>query len=73
MPIKDCTVDGKSGRKYGDSGKCYTGRDANKKAIKQAVAIKIAKGEIKPKNKFQEFKDKVLDLQQILNKINAEE
>tara|TARA_R100001594_G_C3959254_1_gene244920 strand:- start:138 stop:419 length:282 start_codon:yes stop_codon:yes gene_type:complete len=39
MPLKRCSEDEKSGWKWGDSGKCYTGRDAKKKAIKQGVAI----------------------------------
>lgn len=39
MPIKRCSIDGKSGYKWGDEGKCYTGPDAKKKAIKQAIAI----------------------------------
>lgn len=34
-----CSKDGKSGWKYGDSGHCYTGPGAKKKAIKQGVAI----------------------------------
>ena len=40
MPIKKCTSKGKSGKKYGDSGKCYTGKDAKSKAVKQMKAIK---------------------------------
>lgn len=32
-------VNGKSGWKYGDSGKCYTGPDAKKNATKQGLAI----------------------------------
>jgi hypothetical protein len=39
MPLKKCSNDGKSGYKWGDSGNCYTGPDAKKKAIKQGVAI----------------------------------
>lgn len=39
MPLKKCGSDGKSGWKWGDSGKCYTGPDGKKKAIKQGVAI----------------------------------
>ena len=39
MPLKKCAVSGKSGYKWGDSGKCYTGRDAKKQAIRQGVAI----------------------------------
>jgi hypothetical protein len=42
MPIKTCTKDGKSGFKYGDSGKCYTGKDAKAKAAKQARAIRAS-------------------------------
>jgi hypothetical protein len=36
MPLKRC---GKDGWKWGDSGECYTGPGAKKKAIKQGVAI----------------------------------
>ena len=36
MPIKRC---GDDGYKWGDTGKCYTGPDAKKKAIKQGIAI----------------------------------
>lgn len=43
MPIKKCTKDGKSGFKYGDSGTCYTGPGARKKAAKQGQAIEISK------------------------------
>ena len=39
MPLKNCTVDGKAGYQWGNAGKCYTGPDAKKKAIKQGVAI----------------------------------
>lgn len=39
MPLKQCQIDGKKGWKYGDSGKCYTGPDAKKKAIAQGIAI----------------------------------
>lgn len=38
MPIKKCG----SGYKYGNSGKCYTGKGARKKAVKQAQAIKAS-------------------------------
>lgn len=43
MPIKKCSIEGKSGYKYGDSGKCYTGPDAKKKAFKQGLAVEISK------------------------------
>jgi hypothetical protein len=39
MPLKRCQKDGKSGWKWGDSGKCYTGEGGKKKAIAQGVAI----------------------------------
>lgn len=39
MPIKKCSDGGKSGFKWGDSGKCYTGPDGKKKAIKQGLVI----------------------------------
>ena len=39
MPIKKCEIDGKSGYKWGNEGKCYTGPDAKEKAYKQGAAI----------------------------------
>ncbi len=39
MPLKKCSQDKKSGWKWGDSGKCYTGPEGKKQAIKQGVAI----------------------------------
>ena len=39
MPLKRCESGGKSGWKWGDQGKCYTGPGGKKKAIKQGVAI----------------------------------
>ena len=39
MPVKECQIGGKSGFKWGDEGKCYTGPDAKKKAIAQGIAI----------------------------------
>lgn len=41
MPIKDCQKKGKKGKKYGDSGTCYTGPDGKDKAIQQMKAIKV--------------------------------
>lgn len=40
MPLMRCTSNGKSGWKFGKSGKCYTGPGAKKKAAKQGAAIK---------------------------------
>lgn len=39
MPLKQCNNGNKSGYKWGDSGHCYTGKDAKKKAIRQGYAI----------------------------------
>jgi hypothetical protein len=45
MPVKKCTVKGKSGWKYGKSGKCYPGgNNAKKKAYVQGYAIKKSGG-----------------------------
>ena len=40
MPVKPCTKNGQSGFKYGDSGTCYTGKDAKKRAERQGRAIR---------------------------------
>jgi hypothetical protein len=39
MPLKECQINGESGYKWGDQGKCYVGEDAKQKAINQAIAI----------------------------------
>lgn len=39
MPIKQCQVNGKSGWKWGNEGKCYTGPGGKEKAIAQAIAV----------------------------------
>jgi len=39
MPLKKCTVESKAGYQWGDTGKCYTGPEGKKKAIKQGVAV----------------------------------
>jgi hypothetical protein len=39
MPLKKCSEDKKSGWKWGDQGKCYTGPEGKRKAIRQGVAI----------------------------------
>ena len=39
MPLKKCTTDNKGGYKWGNEGKCYTGPNAKKEAIKQGLAI----------------------------------
>ncbi len=39
MPIQSCTVKGKPGKRWGQSGKCYAGAAAKAKALRQARAI----------------------------------
>ena len=39
MPLNNCSENGKNGWKWGDEGKCYTGKDGKKQAIKQGIAI----------------------------------
>lgn len=39
MPLQRCTVNGKQGWKWRQSGKCYTGPQAKKQALQQAQAI----------------------------------
>lgn len=44
MPIQKCKKKGKTGYKYGESGKCYTGKKDKIKAIKQGLAIAYRQG-----------------------------
>lgn len=39
MPVKECQINGISGWKWGDEGKCYSGPNGKKKAIAQGIAI----------------------------------
>lgn len=45
MPLEWCMKDGKRGWRWGKTGKCYTGDDAKKKALKQAKAIEASKND----------------------------
>lgn len=38
MPNEKCMAKGKAGERWGKKGKCYTGKDAAKKAAKQGRA-----------------------------------
>lgn len=68
MPLKKCSEDKKSGWKWGDSGKCYTGPEGKKQAIKQGVAIegpekfskKVKAGELEFTEKDYEYIDDAL-------------
>ena len=42
MPLQTCISDGKTGTKWGKSGKCYTGKGGKSKAKKQMRAIKAS-------------------------------
>lgn len=46
MPVKSCRSNGKSGFKWGDNGKCFTGENAKAEATKQGKAIEISKKEL---------------------------
>lgn len=49
MPLMQCTKDGKSGWKFGESGHCYTGPNGKSNAARQGRAIEMskhAKGEL---------------------------
>jgi hypothetical protein len=39
MPVMRCKAKGKSGYKYGRSGKCYVGKGSRAKAARQGRAI----------------------------------
>lgn len=43
MPLKRCQVNNQQGWKWGDSGKCFTGKDAKEKAAEQGRAIEASK------------------------------
>lgn len=42
MPIMRCTLGGRPGWKWGESGRCYTGANAKEKAIKQGISVFIS-------------------------------
>ena len=58
MPIQECQINGESGFKWGDKGKCYTGPDAKEKALKQGKAMRFleAKPTLNRVNQFLMFK-----------------
>jgi hypothetical protein len=49
MPVQTCVKNGKTGKKYGSSGKCYVGKIAESKAKKQGMAIEASKSRTKKK------------------------
>ena len=49
MPVQTCVKNGKSGKKYGASGKCYIGKKAESKARMQGYAIESSKKKTKKK------------------------
>lgn len=59
MPLTRCSSDGKSGWKWGQSGKCYTGPGARTKALRQAAAIHSNKSDETGDNKMSKFIEKL--------------
>lgn len=47
MPVQSCTKNQKQGKKFGSTGKCYTGKSAGLKAAKQGKAIKASQSKTK--------------------------
>jgi hypothetical protein len=43
MPLKRCQKDKKPGWKWGDTGRCFVGRGARAKALRQGRAIEVSK------------------------------
>jgi len=43
MPVQRCQKSNKPGFKWGPNGKCYTGRDAHSRAVRQGRAIEASK------------------------------
>lgn len=39
MPLEKCKINNKPGWRWGKQGKCYTGPEAKKKAVKQGLAM----------------------------------
>lgn len=40
MPVQTCVKSGKTGKKFGSTGRCYIGKSAASKAKRQGRAIK---------------------------------
>lgn len=57
MPIMKCQVNGRPGLKWGSSGTCYVGPDAEQKALRQAAAAH-ASGHIGDKTRKENEYDK---------------
>jgi Uncharacterized protein conserved in bacteria (DUF2213) len=54
MPTQDCSFQGRKGKKYGPSGKCYHGVGAAKKADAQGKAMEASKHEDEDQSGFHE-------------------
>lgn len=69
MPLKKCTNNGSSGWRWGDSGKCYTGPNGKKQAIKQGIAVE---GPDKFAAKAKEFEEPITtdELAEVLAELN---
>jgi hypothetical protein len=56
-----CQQDGKSGWKWGKSGKCYTGPNAKEKALAQGRAIEANKNKTSAHDLFVDKVNKIAD------------
>ena len=45
--VTKCQKNGESGHKWGESGKCYTGKNSKEKALEQGRAIEASKNKSK--------------------------
>jgi len=65
MPVKSCSENGKSGFKWGDSGKCYTytkGDEEEKNSAKQKAYLQgaaVTKGKMTEGNEHLTEKDRI--------------
>lgn len=62
MPLMQCSKDNKSGWKFGDSGRCYTGPNAKKQAARQGAAIEISKKK-RGEASIEDFQELIQDLE----------
>ena len=67
MPLKRCKANSKDGWKWGDSGKCYTGKDAKSKALAQGRAIEMARNKKRMKKKMKKKDDEKKDSMKMSN------
>ena len=68
MPVKSCQSNGKSGYKWGDSGKCYTYTSGDESSKKRAYDKAVRQGRAIQVNKTKDILDMISkSLQELLN------